>query len=345
MQKCIFWKEVILMIKEKYIQIPWRNATKKRYEKLGYVYTKEGDFFNVKVTDLPLFSEYEVTVVCDNCLQERNMTVHTYNHITQKQTKSYICRECFLKNKILKYEEIEKQVVESGYIMLTKKSEFKNGNTYIRYACPKHGEKTIRASNFHNGKRCPDCCNENLREQFSFTPDYVYNEVKKLGGELLNKEEYINNKEKNMKILCPRCHKNILITSFRHFIQHGGQSCQACYRKESVGERRIRQWLELNNIDYEQEKWFKDCKDIKPLPFDFYLPERNTIIEYDGKQHFEETHFFSFQNNSHESITSYIKNHDLIKNNYCKQNNINLIRIPYTSLNNLEQILQQNLIA
>ena len=44
---------------------------------------------------------------------------------------------------------------------------------------------------------------------------------------------------------------------------------------------------ETNNINYIREKRFKDCKNIKPLPFDFYLPEKNICIEYDGEHHFK----------------------------------------------------------
>lgn len=236
---------------------------------------------------------------------------------------------------------------DEGYTMLTEKSQIKNINTYIEYECRKHGIKKIKISNFLIGKRCADCAHEKARIKFAFTPDEVYEKVKALGGELLNKEDYINQDVKNLKIICPRCHKNIFTTSLKHFVQHGGQSCSDCYLKESVGERKIREWLENNNFEFIQEKWFDDCRDIKPLPFDFYLPDNNTIIEFDGKQHFEDTHFFTRINEGRrfDSVTSYTQYHDFIKTNYCKSNNISLIRIPYTEINNIENILKEKLIA
>ena len=234
-----------------------------------------------------------------------------------------------------------------GYKLLSSKGDIKNCKTYVQYECPRHGVHSIRINNLLSGKKCPECRIEKAKDTFSFTPDEVYNKVKSLGGDLLNKDDYINQDEKNLKILCPNCHETIFTTSFKHFRQHGGQSCPICRSKESVGERRIRQWLECNNIEYVQEKWFPDCRDVHPLPFDFYLPNNNTIIEFDGKQHFDETHFFQYnlKNNSSDSLHSYIKRHDEIKNNYCISKNISLIRIPYTKINSIETILEEKLIA
>ncbi|MCB2320474.1 hypothetical protein LGK98_06505 [Clostridium tagluense] len=65
------------------------------------------------------------------------------------------------------------------------------------------------------------------------------------------------------------------------------------------------------------------------------MPQYNTCIEYDGEMHYKET-----------TLGNKLKQqqlHDKIKNNYCKDNNINLIRIPYWEKNNIEQILKSAL--
>ena len=111
---------------------------------------------------------------------------------------------------------------------------------------------------------------------------------------------------------------------------------QAGYGR-SVGEKRIRRYLEDNNIYFVSQKWFSDCRDINTLPFDFYLPDENTIIEFDGRQHFGETNYFTY---SFEAT----KKHDEIKNNYCKVNGIYLIRIPYWNIDKIEEILDKELI-
>ena len=79
---------------------------------------------------------------------------------------------------------------------------------------------------------------------------------------------------------------------------------------------------------------FIDCKNNIALRFDFYLPEHNTCIEYDGIQHFKPIKFF----NGKAGLLKTIK-HDQIKNRYCQNNNINLIRIKYNQRKNLKNIL------
>ena len=94
--------------------------------------------------------------------------------------------------------------------------------------------------------------------------------------------------------------------------------------------------LEEQNIDYVQEKWFSDCRDTNPLPFDFYLPKYNICIEFDGEQHFKDNHFFNFSFNLN-------RKHDNIKNEYCKNNNIKLIRISYLKIDSIQSILHNEL--
>lgn len=113
---------------------------------------------------------------------------------------------------------------------------------------------------------------------------------------------------------------------------HVESECPQC--NESKGEKKIRLWLEKNNIPYKKQEKFDNCRDIKPLPFDFYLPTFNIAIEYDGRQHFEPIEFFGGQ----EYFES-VKMHDGLKNEYCKNNGIPLLRIPYFKFDNIEEEL------
>jgi len=76
---------------------------------------------------------------------------------------------------------------------------------------------------------------------------------------------------------------------------------------------------------------------ILPLPFDFHLPEYNIYIEYDGEQHFKRYKFEKDDNN-----LNIRKLRDQIKTDYCKNNNIKLIRIKYTDFKKIESILNKN---
>jgi hypothetical protein len=99
--------------------------------------------------------------------------------------------------------------------------------------------------------------------------------------------------------------------------------------KESCGEQKIRELLEGNDLFFEQEKRFDDCKDKFSLPFDFYV-DNKYIIEFDGEQHFKSGSGW----NTEEQVARTQK-HDKIKNQYCFEHDIPIIRIPYTHLDDL----------
>lgn len=112
-------------------------------------------------------------------------------------------------------------------------------------------------------------------------------------------------------------------------------SCGCAVR--SARERLISSYLDEIGVDYEIEYKFKDCKDTNPLPFDFYLPSFNTAIEYQGQQHYRETEgFFGGANGLFMR-----KYHDQIKRDYCKNNGIRLLELPYTmSDDEIKNIIQ-----
>lgn len=116
------------------------------------------------------------------------------------------------------------------------------------------------------------------------------------------------------------------------------QGCPMC--SESKGEKTIRLYLEKNKIDFIQEYRFDDCKHKLQLPFDFYIPSKNLCIEFDGKQHFEVNDYFGGEKEFKETQIR-----DKIKNDYCRENDINLLRIPYYEIDNIEDILDENLIS
>jgi hypothetical protein len=94
--------------------------------------------------------------------------------------------------------------------------------------------------------------------------------------------------------------------------------------RKSTGETIIENILISKNIEYIKEKTFDNCKNIKKLRFDFYIPSINLCIEYNGIQHYEIVNRFGGK----EKLL-YQRNNDLIKSSFCKENNINLIVISY----------------
>ena len=107
-----------------------------------------------------------------------------------------------------------------------------------------------------------------------------------------------------------------------------GSWCPSC--RESKGEKELNRCLK--NLGYSpipQHK-FKDCKDKRKLPFDYYIDQHRVLFEYDGEGHFQE-----IWGEKERKCCIY---HDIIKNKYCLENNYILVRIPYTEMEYIETI-------
>lgn len=123
----------------------------------------------------------------------------------------------------------------------------------------------------------------------------------------------------------------------------GYRHCPGCGHNISKGEQIVRKWLDSHNIEYVSQKVFDDLIDTSYLRFDFYLPDYNLCIEYDGEQHFRPV---IYSNSQDIEYSFYIcKMHDHLKNMYCKDNNIKLIRIPYWKISDIDTILSENLLS
>ena len=194
------------------------------------------------------------------------------------------------------------------------KVNYVNNKTPIIIICKEHGEFTQEPrSHILNKSGCPTCANQNINTNI-FIKKCIEIYGKYYDYSMVN---YKNSKSK-VKIICPKGH-TFECTPGNHKM---GNGCPIC--RESKGEREIRKYLESNKIEYKREHRFIDCKYKRPLPFDFYLPNYNICIEFDGEQHFTK---FRFEVD--ESKLEFRKLKDNIKNNYCKENNIILIRISY----------------
>jgi len=135
-----------------------------------------------------------------------------------------------------------------------------------------------------------------------------------------------------VKAKCPLCEKlfDVPVKSLK-----SGNTTSCGCNKKSQGENKIMAILDKENIIYAKEYSFSDLKNKKPLRFDFGIFNNENkliyLIEYDGIQHFNELNV-SWSNADSLLLNQY---RDNLKNEYCRQNNIPLIRIPYTHLNNL----------
>ncbi len=180
---------------------------------------------------------------------------------------------------------------------------------------------------------CPKCAKniKNTTENFKLKMLDINPNINILG-------EY---KNINTKILC-QCDICKRIFSIRPSDLLHGQGCSHCNR--SKGENKISDFLNQHNISFVPQNKFYDCISKRKLPFDFYLPDYNMCIEYDGKQHFEAVCFGGISKEQSDENLIICQKHDEIKTQYCKDNKIKLLRIPYWEFNNIENILENELL-
>lgn len=235
--------------------------------------------------------------------------------------KGHGCPECA--GQIVTYKEVRDAFEKENYILLSK--TYLNNFQNLDFICPMGHKNSMTWASFKSGHRCSEC---------SFNRKYSIEEIKEMfksEGLTLLTSNYINSDQK-LEYICKKGNKHYI--TLKKF--NWGQRCK-CFKKFK-GEERIEQYLIENRIDYLREFSFKNCKYKQVLPFDFYLPDLNICIEYDGIQHFEAVEYFGGEKRFKEN-----KIKDSIKTKYCLDNNIKLIRIPYWEFDNIENILKQQL--
>lgn len=190
-----------------------------------------------------------------------------------------------------------------------------NSCTKILHKCKIDGYEWFVTPNdiVISGHGCPKCSGvlKPTQQEYIDKVRTINKEIEVVGG-------YIT---RDTKILhkCKKCGNEWSITP-SHIL--GGRECPKC--NGSYGERKIDKYLTEHNIEFIFQHKFPNCKNQQPLPFDFYLPTYNACIEYDGIQHFEPVEIFGGT-----EAFEYTKNNDAIKNQYCKDNKITLLRIKY----------------
>lgn len=127
-------------------------------------------------------------------------------------------------------------------------------------------------------------------------------------------------------------------TNIGNFTTQNKWRCNRCNKSMSNLEYKVKLFLEENQIKYIGQKRFDECRNPLtryPLPFDFYLPEYNVCIEVDGCQHFHEKYLIGkhgVAEEDKEKEFKYLKFKDNIKDSFCKDNGIELVRISYKDI-------------
>lgn len=195
------------------------------------------------------------------------------------------------------------------------------------YRCSKHGMVAVGKSR-KPYMGCPTCNTEKYQKTFR-----SYEEAKRRVNSLgINSHaEYRNWKKRTNQVDLPanpeRTYKGKGWVDFYEFFDNNRVD------NMSNGEKRIYKYLQNKDIDFVCQKKFKKCRNINQLLFDFYLPDYNVCIEFDGQQHFRPANFSSCPDENQRKFEQ-IQINDSIKTRYCKDAGITLIRLDDYHLNN-----------
>lgn len=197
-------------------------------------------------------------------------------------------------------------------------TNYKNNSTKVKIICQQHGIFEQSPKDHIRGIGCWKC-----KKNYPLTQYDFLSKAKEIHGDNYDysKSEYISALTK-LTIICKR-HGEFKQTPNKHLTLE--QGCPRCKKSKKMNE--ICLILEKNNIYYENEKTIKGCvsKNNKLLYFDIFIESKNLAIEYDGEQHFRPV-----ENWGGEKSLKEVKERDAIKNQFCKNNNIELIRISYS---------------
>jgi hypothetical protein len=356
-----------MAILEKEIRIILSSKLTKHFEKLGYEIPRKKDKWGtmtvplgtklqVKVNDLPKGSHIKITKVCDN----QGCDITGGRHVKNQQYRAVLiarennngidlCPNCsYAKRALLRKENVKYENSLEYFAIHNHKDylldEFSENNikkpnqisfgTHDKYLwnCLKCGEKDYPmsvANRTSSNQCCPICAGNIIKTTEQFKKD-VYSLV---GDEYIVLGEYINTKTP-IEIEHKECKQSYSVTP-NNFLRD--RRCPFCTK--SKGEIKIREWLDINQFIYIPQMKFDGLIGIGGgnLSYDFYLPNQNLLIEYQGEFHDGSNGEYTQVNLNNQNI------HDERKRNYAAKKEINLLEIWYWDFNKIENILLNKL--
>lgn len=266
---------------------------------------------------LVTFNNYtDVTVKCKKCGCIRNTTA---NNIYR-----YGCPKCGIERghealRLTKEEFIQRAEILHGDKYDYSKVNYINYSTPVIIICSEHGEFAQMPSKHLSGHGCPSCANRNMTtEKFIQRAQAIHNNKYDY-----SKVVYTKAKEK-VCIICPE-HGEFWQEAESHL---QGVGCPKC--NSSKGEQSVEKILKSLNIQYISQYTInsESFSNRKFMKVDFYLPDYNSIIEYNGIQHYVPVEKFGGEVVLKEQL---LRDQEL--RNYCEEKKINLLEIKFNDSN------------
>lgn len=227
-----------------------------------------------------------------------------------------------------------KMIVESknNNILLNPEDYINCKTSNLKVICGTCGNlfTTSLSSIMNSCGHCSECGQTISGQSLKISTDEL---IARMPG-IINPEDYISSNVRNLKMRCIECGEifETSLSGYEYFNQH---RCAKCSKSKSIGEIIIEELLKKYEINFVPQKKYEDCIDKKPLPFDFYLQDYNCCIEFNGQFHYQPIYG--------QERLDYVQSHDKIKSEYCLNNKIKLIVIPYWEGHNIEKIITDEL--
>lgn len=247
-------------------------------------------------------------------------------------------KEC--KHKIhtrLNSENFIRRVDSLGYIV---KSEYLGIDEMMIFECKKcHTNfKLNKASKIYEPVKishCPNCYSSKIISSSADKFIQTFNSM--FGNEFEISGEY-KGCDSPIKILHRKCGNVSEYYRASRVLTDYLYPCKCC--NITKGEKSIMNYLDNNCIVYEHQKKYDNLFGVNSgyLSYDFYIEDKNLLIEFQGKQHYEAIEDFGGQ-----EYFNIQQEHDRRKRQYAKDNNITLLEIAYWDFENIEEILSREL--
>lgn len=227
-------------------------------------------------------------------------------------------------------EFVHRSIVVHGHTYDYSKSTYTSCKDRIDIVCKVHGIFSPLPLNHITKKSgCPRCSVGVRPQNQPLSLEDFIRKAKEVHGDYYDYSQVnYKNTHTKVKIGCP-VHGVYLQAPVKHTSNRCG--CPSC-KKPSRGEEAIREFLEKHDIAFSREHTFNTCRNPNTgrlLKFDFYVPSKNLIIEFDGEHHYKPTRYNGMSMTQAVATLAQTLHCDEVKNTFLKQEKISLLRIPY----------------
>ncbi len=222
--------------------------------------------------------------------------------------------------------------------ILTPSEVVPSSHSIFYWKCPKEIDHEWTSDPHCRTKNsgCPFCCNQRVcfSNSLASTHPELINEWDIDKNKTLTPYDIVSGSEIPIYWVCKKGHEWKTPLNYRT----GKDKCGCPKCNESKGEKTITKLLDDLRIKFKPQYWFKDCRNILPLRFDFAIFNNSNLtglIEYQGEFHYKPRR----ESDSPEKLKN-VQHRDQIKLNYCIKTGIPLLRIPYWDKDRIEQIVK-----